>query len=70
MEYLIACFIGFGVGFIIGKLRYSLIGVLRYVEDDEDLYFFMELDTPDAAKILKRKYILLKVDPEAKRSLK
>lgn len=58
----------FIVGFVFGFLIVSwvmttkIVGNLKYVIDDGDVHFFMQIPDPDVGNILSKGFVVLKVD--------
>ena len=58
----------FLIGLLVGILvtcigvRRLIVGKLKYIFDEDGAYFFMELSDSSVSKIVRRKYVVLKVD--------
>ena len=52
-----------GVGLMAYGTALKIVGWLKYVVDEGDVHFFMQLDNPDISNILGKKYVVLQVDP-------
>ena len=58
----------FVIGVLVGILatcigvRRLIVGKLKCIFDEDGAYFFMELSAPSISKIVRRKYVVLKVD--------
>lgn len=58
----------FAIGLLVGILvtcigvHRLIVGKLKYVLDEDGTYFFMELSDPSISKIVRKKYVVLKVD--------
>ena len=55
---------GFVVGFLLmcWVMILKIIGKLKYVIDDGDVVFFMEIPNQDVGNILSKGFVVLKVD--------